>query len=130
MGQDLIICDTNIFISLFIGREDTINTLELIGLENILIPSVTVMELIQGIRNKAELIQFRKKLKNYNIIHFNETTSQLALELIENYKLSHGLLIPDAIIAATALTYNLKLFTYNLKDFTFIPRIKIFDPSN
>jgi len=129
MEKELILCDTNIFISWFKGEDHTIAALQAIGLENILIPSVTTMELIQGVRNKKELFQFQKKLKNYNIIHFNERTSQIAIELIKAYKLSKGLLIPDAIIAATALTYNLRLFTYNLKDFNFIPNIRLFRQS-
>ncbi len=126
MEKELILCDTNIFISWFTGDDKTISALQGIGLDNILIPSVTTMELIQGIRNKQELVQFQKKLKNYNIIHFNEKTSQIAIELMKAYKLSKGLLIPDAIIAATALTYNLQLFTYNLKDFNYIPNIRLF----
>jgi predicted nucleic acid-binding protein len=39
----------------------------------------------------------------------------------------HGLLIPDAIIAATAISFNLKLFTYNTKDFIFIPGIRLYE---
>jgi predicted nucleic acid-binding protein len=127
MEKKLILCDTNIFISWFKGDLETLEKIKLIGLENILIPSVTVMELIQGTRNKTESIQLQKKLKGYHIVHFNEATSKLAIELIEQFRLSHGLLIPDAIIAATALAFNLKLFTYNLKDFKFIPGIQIFD---
>jgi predicted nucleic acid-binding protein len=126
MEKELILCDTNILISWFRGDLETLSRLEKIGLENILIPSVTLMELLQGIRNKPESLQLKKKLKAYNIIHFNEITSKLSIELIERYKLSHGLLIPDAIIAATAITFNLKLFTYNLKDFKFIPGIQLY----
>ena len=33
--------------------------------------------------------------------------------------------IPDTIIAATALVYDLELKTYNLKDFRFIPTLKV-----
>lgn len=128
MEKELILCDTNIFISWFTGDDKTITSLQAIGLENILIPSVTALELLQGIRNKQELVQFRKKLKNYNIIHFNEKTSQIAVELMVAFKLSMGLLIPDAIIAATALAYNLQLFTYNLKDFNFIPNLRLYRP--
>ena len=85
------------------------------------------MELLQGTKNKTESLIMIKKLEAYNIIHFNETTSKLAIEFIENFRLSHGLLIPDAIIAATAITYRLKLFTYNLKDFKFIKGIQLHD---
>jgi predicted nucleic acid-binding protein len=127
MEKELILCDTNIFISWFSGDIDTRTRLEGIGLEHILIPSVTVMELLQGTRNKKESSELKKKLKAYHIIHFNEATSKLTIELIEQFRLSHGLLIPDAIIAATAITFNLKLFTYNLKDFKFIPGIQLFE---
>jgi predicted nucleic acid-binding protein len=69
----------------------------------------------------------KKKLKAYHIIHLNEKTSKTAIELIEKFRLSHGLLIPDAIIAATAITYKPKLFTYNQKDFKFIQGIRLFE---
>jgi len=85
------------------------------------------MELLQGCRNKTELLQLKKKLKAYHIIHFNDAASRLTIELIEKFRLSHGLLIPDAIIAATSITFNLKLFTYNLKDFKFIPGIQLYE---
>jgi len=126
MEKELILCDTNIFIHWFNGDPLTIETLKLIGLANILIPSITIMELMQGAQNKQELAQLKKKIKNYNIIHFDQTASALAIQLVEKFKLSHNLLIPDAIIASTALVYDLTLYTYNLKDFMFIPGIKLF----
>ena len=30
-------------------------------------------------------------------------------------------------IAATAITFNFKLFTYNLKDFKFLPEIQLYN---
>lgn len=89
MEKELILCDTNILISWFNGDSETCAILERIGLEQILIPSVTIMELLQGTQNKTEALQLKKKLKAYNIIHFNETTSRLAIELIEQFRLSH-----------------------------------------
>lgn len=126
MEKELILCDTNILIAWLKGDEQTIEILQEIGLENLLIPSITFMELIQGTRNKNELIRLKQKIKNYNIIHFNDVTSKLAINLAEKYYLSHGLLIPDAIIASTAITFNFKLFTYNLKDFKFLPEIQLY----
>lgn len=127
MEKELILCDTNILIAWLKGDEQTIEILQKIGLENLLIPSITFMELIQGTRNKNELLKLKRKIKNYNIIHFNDVTSKLAINLTEKYYLSHGLLIPDAIIAATAITFNFKLFTYNLKDFKFLPEIQLYN---
>jgi predicted nucleic acid-binding protein len=52
--------------------------------------------------------------------------SKKSLELMKKYSLSHGLLIPDAIIAASAITKNLPLWTFNQKDFKFIDDLVIF----
>lgn len=121
-----IICDTNIFINLFSSDPVVIAELSKIGNSRILMPSVSIMELYVGMANKTELQQMKKKIKHYNIVHLNEAASQKSVELIADYRLSHGLLIPDALIAAMALTYDLELFTYNLKDFRFIPNIKLY----
>ena len=42
------------------------------------------------------------------------------------YALSHKLSIPDAIIAATALYYDIELYTYNVKDFRYIDGIRLY----
>lgn len=67
--MSLVICDTNIFISMFRGVPDTIEELKTIGSSNVLIPSVSVMELYRGMQNKRELNQMQKKLNGYNVIH-------------------------------------------------------------
>jgi hypothetical protein len=51
----MILCDTNIIIEILKGNKGTINIIESIGLENIAISSVTVMELYFGALNKREL---------------------------------------------------------------------------
>ena len=61
----MVLCDTNIFISAFNGRLETINQLEKIGLTEIVLSAVTVMELFQGMGNKKELAQMKKKIKMY-----------------------------------------------------------------
>jgi len=124
-----VICDTNIFIAAFNGVEATQNELSLIGGHNILMPSITAMELYRGMSNKEEMARMVRKIKAYNILDFNEDVSQKAVELIHAYKLSHNLQIPDAIIAALSMIYNLQLFTYNLKDFRFINGIKLYMPT-
>jgi predicted nucleic acid-binding protein len=122
----MILCDTNIFISSFNGRTDTIEQLNIIGLQDIVISSITVMELYQGMGNKIELSQMKKKLKFYDVIQIDNAISVKAIELIDKFRLSHGLMIPDALIAATAVTYQIELYTYNFKDFDFIPNLKLY----
>ena len=127
MGLNMILCDTNILIDLFKNKAKTIQDLEKIGFENIVLSSITVMELIQGVGNKNELNKLMKQIQYFDVAHFNYEISQMTVEYISKFRLSHNLQIPDAIIAATSNYYNLKLFTYNLKDFIFIPQINLYN---
>jgi predicted nucleic acid-binding protein len=121
----MVLCDTNILINLFNGNANTLKSLNDIGLDNIAISDITVMELYQGMGNKAELLQMKKKLKFYDTIQIDIQTSVLATELIEKFRLSHSLQIPDAIIGATAIIHQIPLFTYNIKDFNFMPHLQL-----
>jgi predicted nucleic acid-binding protein len=123
MGNLMVLCDTNIFIHAFNGNPATITALTRIGTTQIVLSAITVMELLQGMGNKKELAQMKKKIKYYDVIHITPEVSQKAIELVDQFKLSHGLQIPDAIIGATAVIYKLPLFTYNVRDFNFIPDI-------
>ena len=83
------------------------------------------MELYFGAINKKELNKIKKHLKALNIVHFDNDVSKMAVSMIESYSKSHGLQIPDAIIAATGLLYEMKLLTLNLKDFRYIAGLKL-----
>jgi predicted nucleic acid-binding protein len=106
-------------------NKTTIVQMEEIGLTKIGLSAITLMELYQGMGNKAELAQIKKKLRFYDIVQVDSHISKVAIELIERFKLSHSLQIPDAIIGATAIVYNIPLYTYNVKDFNFMPNISI-----
>jgi predicted nucleic acid-binding protein len=84
------------------------------------------MELIQGSRDKIELKKIEKFLEKLQIIEVNQRISKKSLELMKEYSLSHGLLIPDAIIAASAIIKNFPLWTFNRKDFKFIDDLVLF----
>lgn len=122
----MILCDTNIFIHVFNGNNTTIAHLETIGLTKIALSAITLMELYQGMGNKTELAQMKKKLRFYDVVQVDSAISKMAIELIESFKLSHNLQIPDAIIGATAIVYSIPLYTYNIKDFNFMPNINIY----
>ena len=84
------------------------------------------MELYRGMDNKEQLAKMIKRVKGYNILDFNKDVSLKAVELIQSYKLSHNLQIPDAIIGALSITYDIPLFTYNVKDFKFMPGLNLY----
>jgi predicted nucleic acid-binding protein len=121
----IILCDTNIIIHLLNQHQPTIAAANRIGRSNLALPAVVVMELYRGMGNKTELAQMRKRLGFYDVIHLNETISAQAVFLLEQFRLSHNLQIPDALIGSTALVTGLPLFTYNIKDFGFIPGLDL-----
>ncbi|MCX7096387.1 MAG: type II toxin-antitoxin system VapC family toxin [Methylococcales bacterium] len=122
----MVLCDTNIFIHAFNGNETTIAELQTIGLEKIALSAITLMELYQGMGDKTELLQMKKKLRYFDIVHVDKDISKMAIDLIAEFKLSHSLQIPDAIIGATAIIYKIPLHTYNVKDFRFMPNIQLY----
>jgi predicted nucleic acid-binding protein len=121
-----VICDTNVFIRLFAGDVIVATEVQKIGAKNILMPSIVVMELYSGMSNKNEMQQMTKKLKHYNILHINDLSSLKAMDMLHQFKLSHGMKIPDALIGAMAIAYDIELYTYNTKDFRFMPNIKLY----
>lgn len=121
-----VICDTNVFIRLFLQDEEVIRVLTGIGSRNIVMPTVVAMELVAGMRNKQELQQMGKYIRSYNLLPIDAESSRRALELMRDFRLSHGLQIPDALIGGMAIANGLPLFTYNLKDFRFLPGIQLY----
>ena len=109
-----------------VRHHQTKNIIEFeIGLENVLISSVTRMELLSGAANKVELNAIQKKLTRFGVVMITPEIDLKALDLLLKYKLSHGLAFADALIAAGALQTGLKLFTYNLRDFRFIANLSL-----
>jgi len=88
---------------------------------------ISYLELLQGMRNKSELRDLQKQLKNWStkIIQIDENISTYAMFMVENYYLSNALETGDALIAATALENNEILLTANYKHYSFIPNIQV-----
>jgi len=122
----MIILDTNIIIELFKGNVETKELLKKVDEKEFAISIITSMELYYGAINKRELNKIKKFLEKFNLLTINEEISKIALDLIEKYSKSHGLDIPDALIAATSLYYEIPLLTYNKKDFRYIKGLELF----
>ena len=125
--KELILCDTNILIELLKNNSLIIDKLKSIGEDRITASMVTAAELIFGALNKSELIKINKFIELTNVLPVNETISSISLDLLKKYTLSHHLSLPDSIIAATAIFYEIPLFTLNVKDFRYIDGVTIWD---
>lgn len=127
----MILCDTDIFIEAFKNNTSAIGLLMRIGFQNIALSAITLMELYFGALNKRELSKIRNRLQKLEVIDLDKPITEKAIHLIEKYAKSHGLCIPDALIAATAICSEMELLTFNLKDFKFIEDIRLYSkPGN
>ena len=125
-----MIIDTDVIIWYLRGAEAAKKVIE----ENIpfSISVVTYMELMQGMKDKEETRIFQKQIQKWNIdiIQINKEISSRAMFYVQEYALSHSMMLADALIAATVVQTGETLLTANARHYKFIPMIecKTFNP--
>ena len=119
-----IICDTNV-ISRYIlnsSTEITITIEEIIGIENIFITPVIYIELMnwlafyEGIE-KTKRRQLKRLINSIPVVTLNEDICNFAMKLA--FQNPHSK-VADTLIGATAIYYNINIYTLNKKDFELI----------
>ena len=123
----MILCDTNILIEFYKINPIVIQNLHHIGSTNIGVSVITKAELFYGARDKTELSKIERHATLCQCYGLNDAISALFIELMQSYSLSHKVSIPDMLIAATAISNDLKLYTLNTKDFKFIPELSLYE---
>ena len=120
-----MIVDTDVLIWYMRGDKNAFKVIE--NLNGFYTSVVTYIELVQGLRNKSELIELRKayRLWNTKILYINEEISSKAMFYIERHCLSNSLQLADALIASTAITNGLSLLTGNDKHYKVIKELSI-----
>jgi predicted nucleic acid-binding protein len=125
-----MLIDSDVLVWMTRGQASAIARLE--AVQPWRISAVTYIELAQGCRNKAELAQMKHGLRMQatQILPIDVAITQRAMSLIDQYALSHGLQLADALIAATALQHGLTLLTANAKHFGAVATllIEVFTP--
>jgi predicted nucleic acid-binding protein len=128
MPTGLLLIDTDVLIDYSRGIEKTKGILKNLESDHILaISVVTQLELMVGCENKSDFKSLQKFLSNFEIIQLSKSTSEIAVDLFKKYRLSHGVLIPDILIASTALTLEIPLLSKNQKDFRFINKLDLIE---
>jgi len=94
------------------------------------IPTISVISEIELLCWKAatekDLNVLHSFIHDASIIELEQSIKEKTAEIRKMYKIK----LPDAIIAATALVYNLTLITRNVNDFRKIDGLRIIDPCN
>lgn len=124
----MILCDTNILIEFYKNNHAIVQELRFIGPSEIGVSVITQAELYFGAINKQELASIRQHLSLIQRYPVDSAISEEFIRLMEGFALSHGLKIPDALIAATTIVHKLEFYTLNTKDFRFIPGIQLYSP--
>ena len=118
--------DTNVLSRVFIGETNVTNFVEAMVAA---IDATIYIECLQGSKSNDEKRIIEKYLIRFPVIPITPTSSNLGIDLIRSYSNSHGLLLADALIAATALENDLTVVTYNVDDFKFIKDLKYVKPT-
>ena len=120
-----MIIDTDVLIWYMRGNVEAYKVIEESG--NFFISVITYMELVQGMRNKKELNNFRQALRGWNakVLYVSEEISIKGMFFVEQYFLSHSMEIADALIGATAVTYGFPILTGNDKHYKVVKDIQI-----
>ena len=127
----VVFVDTDILIEVGRGINEAATCLQAIERQSpIAISVVTQMELIVGCRNKNELNALEHFLDRFAIVNINDSISQTAVDLLKRYRLSHGLLIAVALIAATAISEDGSLVSKNQRDYRFIEPLHLLSYPN
>lgn len=122
----MILVDTDILIDAARSVKEALNCLQKIERNfSSAVSSVTQMELIIGCRNKNELRSLDQFLERFQVIRVSEQISDAAIELLKQYRLSHGLQIADALIAATAIVTESEFISKNQRDYRFIELLRL-----
>jgi len=120
-----MLVDTDVLIWNLRGNEKAAELLDNLG--GFSLSAVSYMELVQGVRDKSELIALRRALRfwNANVQPLDEQISSRAMFLMESHALSHGLQVADALIAATAISLGSRLLTANDKHYRVIDGLEM-----
>lgn len=120
-----MLVDTDVLIWHLRGYAQATQRLDQLG--SLTLSAVSYFEVLQGMRNKAELIAVKKMLQHRaaTLLPLSEAITQRAIELMESITLSHGLQMGDALIAATALHHGLPVLTANVKHFSAVQGLTV-----
>jgi len=121
-----ILVDTDILIDVGRGVQEAITYVQAQEqVHTVAISTITYLELLVGAQNKQEQQKIERFLQRFQYIKIDELISDMAIDLIRQYRLSHGLLLADAMIAATAITLHIPLASKNQRDYRYITQLTL-----
>ena len=126
MGAQYL-ADTNVIIDLVLGRLPVASATWLdaqLMAQQVAVSVITRIELLGKLVPAPEAAFLQSFVQSVNVLSLDEAVIQQTIRLRQQYRVK----LPDAIIAATALTPGLPLLTRNVGDFRTITGLVVLDP--
>ena len=123
-----VLIDTNIVFELLAETPIFLNEIDTIGFDSLFVSSISILETYYGMRKNEER-KTKELFNQLNRIYIEREVGKRAEEIMFEYRGQRPKL-PDCLIAATALVFNLEIFTLNTKDFNYIKGVKLYKPQN
>lgn len=116
-----MIFDTDVMIWAFRGNAKALDAIDAAPERSI--SAVTYMELLQGVRNKKEMLAIKRFLSTlgFSVLPATANISSRAVAIMEDTALKSDLGVCDALIFATALDTGDTLLSGNAKHFKEVP---------
>lgn len=126
MEQQQYLIDTNVVID-YLGQKLPPSAMTFLNDVVDSIPNISIITRIEvlGFSTTKESYQLLESFMNdATVLDLTEDVANQSIEIRKTLKTK----LPDAIIAATAMVYDLALITRNVNDFKNIPSLKLVNP--
>ena len=122
----MILLDTDVMVDILRGHE--LAKVWLQSVDEIGMPGLVAMELIQGCQNAREHRTLEKELSEYQLYWPNIEDCNRAMKTFSSHYLSDNIGLLDALIAETAIGIEAKLATFNVKHYRVISALQSLQP--
>ena len=122
----MILLDTDVMVDILRGHEPAKEWLA--SVEEIGVPGLVAMELIQGCQNTREQRALERELSEYPLYWPSLEDCNRAKKTFSSHHLSDKIGLLDALIAETAIGINAELATFNVKHYRVIKGLQSLQP--
>ena len=124
----MLLVDTDVMIDVMRNHTPAINWLQTLHQEQVGLPGLVVMELLQGCQNKTQQQRVERLFIGRKLFWPTSDDCQRALQDFARYLLSHNIGMIDTLIAHTAVGAGLLLATFNQKHYRVITQLQTMQP--
>lgn len=118
-----VLLDTDVVIDFLRGQRVAVRFIK-DHAEEIHLSVITVAELFSGVKGDDEGQELAQLLKIFPIVDITMDIARMAGEWRQKYGPSHGIGLPDCLIAATAKRHRLTLQTLNTRHFPMFAKLR------